>query len=139
MLKTNVAKKRELTFRECAESIGINKPYLAEKLKGILSLPPEKYHKEILAAARMTLANMGEVVESGDKLGMTMNGPVMVILGMTPRKIRALREAGADNTPAVRPVRKLAQTAQTPPLCSDAQNSDAEEEITDAETEGQTS
>src|SRR5579864_946998 len=115
MLETNVAKKRELTFRECAESIGINKPYLAEKLKAILSLPPEKYPKEILAAARMTLANMGEAVESGDKLGMTMNGPVMVILGMTPSKIRALREAGADNTPAARPTRKLTQTAQAPP------------------------
>lgn len=82
-------KYEDCSFRASAKAVGITKPYLAMRLKRILEDPDSK-GTEVLAAVRLVLANMGETTDSSGSGAMTFNAPTMVILGATPKKLKAL-------------------------------------------------
>lgn len=90
-------KYEDFAFRMAARAVGISKPYLALKLKKILDLDENKHSNEILRGIRLCLANMGELVEqvpgTSGNTGDTFNGPVMVIVGASAERMRALKEA----------------------------------------------
>lgn len=76
-------------FKDSLRAVGITKPYLAMKLRHILDHGDDK---EQLAAVRMVLSNLGETTDQSQG-GNTFNAPVMVIVGASAERMRALKEA----------------------------------------------
>ena len=70
-------------------AVGVNKPYLASRIKYVLEKGGDK---EILSAARLAYALLGESTDQNQG-GNVFNAPVMIIQGMTNAKLKALREA----------------------------------------------
>jgi len=81
-------KYEDCSFSSSAKAVGINKPYLAMKLKQIMEKGGDK---EILAAIRLALANFGEATDQQAGTVVNATGPVMMIVGATPERMRALR------------------------------------------------
>jgi hypothetical protein len=71
-------------------AVGVNKPYLASRLKSVLENGDDK---EILAAARLAYTLLGETTGDGGAATNVYNAPVMIIQGMTQSRMKALREA----------------------------------------------
>src|SRR6266576_5823005 len=89
-----LAKYDDCSFKASAKAVGITKPYLAWRLRQILDLPIAKHSKEIIAALRLMLANLGESTDhSVGTGGNVFTGPVMVIQGATPERLKALKGA----------------------------------------------
>lgn len=89
----------DCSFAVSAKAFGITKPYLAFRLKQILEMPIEKNVKEVIAAMRLSLANFGEATDqSGSSVTVNSTGPTMVIVGASPERMRALREATVQPT-----------------------------------------
>jgi hypothetical protein len=78
--------------------VGITKPYLASKLFNILENGEDR---DQLKAVAMSYSLLGESTDDA-KQSVTMNnsGPVMVIVGANPERLKSLREAKALPTPA---------------------------------------
>lgn len=86
-----IRKYEDCSFRASAKAVGITKPYLAMKLKQILDTGGDK---EIIAALRLSLANFGETTDqTAGASGNVFNAPVMMIVGATPERMKALRGA----------------------------------------------
>jgi len=75
---------------ESLNAVGVNKPYLAMRIRYVLENGGDK---EILSAARLAYALLGEITDGGGSVTNTFNAPVMVIAGMTQKRIEALRGA----------------------------------------------
>lgn len=90
-------------FKDSLRAVGITKPYLAMKMRHILEHGDDK---EQLSAVRMILSNLGETTDQGQGGGNTFNAPVMVIVGASAERMRALKEA------AYQPTRKELQEAE---------------------------
>lgn len=89
-------KYEDCSFRSSAKAVGITKPYLAMKLKQVMDTGGDK---EVLAAIRLSLANMGEATDDSSRgAALTFNAPTMVILGMTTERMRALKSASPVKT-----------------------------------------
>lgn len=81
-------KYEDCSFSSSAKAVGITKPYLAMKLKQIMEKGGEK---EVLASIRLALANFGEATDQQSGTVVNATGPVMMIVGATPERMRALR------------------------------------------------
>jgi hypothetical protein len=80
-------------FRDCVEAIGVSNPALAVAFKETLE---GAEGKDALAALRLALANRGEQTDSSSiQKNLTVNQPVMVIVGATDERMRALRSGRA--------------------------------------------
>lgn len=86
-------KYEDCSFRASAKAVGITKPYLAMRLKRILEDPASK-GSEVLSAVRLVLANMGETTDSSGAAALNFNAPTMVIMGATPKRLKALTSGG---------------------------------------------
>jgi hypothetical protein len=85
-------KFEEKGFRECAEAIGVTIPALAVAFKETLD---ETKGRDRLASLRLALANRGEMTDGAStQKNVTVNQPVMVIVGATSERMDALRRGG---------------------------------------------
>lgn len=75
---------------ESLNAVGVNKPYLAMRIRHVLENGGDK---EILSAARLAYALLGEATDSGGSVTNTFNAPTMVIVGASQERIKALRGA----------------------------------------------
>lgn len=99
--RKTLAKYDDCSFKASAKAVGITKPYLAWRLRQILDLPIAKHSREITAALRLMLANLGEATDHSQGTGGNVfTGPVMVIQGATPERLKALKEATPQLTRA---------------------------------------
>lgn len=69
---------------------GVNKPYLAARIKKVLEKGKDK---EIISAARLAFTLLGESTNEVDRGANVFNAPVMIIQGMTNQRMKALRGA----------------------------------------------
>lgn len=90
-------------------AVGINKPYLAAKLKQIMEKSKDK---EILAAVRLSYNLMGEISESGTSVNISGNAPVMVIVGASQSRLKALRQAIPQLSPEQQQIEDEAASAE---------------------------
>jgi hypothetical protein len=89
-------KYADLSFRECAETIGVTKPQMAVAFREFMQ---DCKGKDRLQGFRLLLANMGEATDNAmSKQATVINGPVMVIVGATEERMRALCR-GSDPVP----------------------------------------
>jgi hypothetical protein len=80
-------------FRDCVEAIGVSTPALAVAFKETLE---SVEGKDALAALRLALANRGEQTDSSSiQKNLTVNQPVMVIIGATDERLQALKSGRA--------------------------------------------
>lgn len=90
-------KYRDRGFRECSETVGISSASLAVMFKEILE---NSEGRDAISSLRLALANRGEATDNKGALsGMTFEGPMMVIVGATPERLKALRR-GSNPAPA---------------------------------------
>jgi hypothetical protein len=90
-------KYRDRGFREACETVGISAASLAVMFKEILE---NSEGRDAISSLRLALANRGEVTDHKDApRGMSFEGPMMVIMGVTPERLRALRR-GSNLAPA---------------------------------------
>ena len=76
---------------ESLNAAGVNKPYLAMRLKYVLETGKSP---EILSAARLAYTLLGESTdEAKGGTTNTYNAPVMIIAGMSDKRLAALRSA----------------------------------------------
>lgn len=78
------------------EAQGITKPYVAEKLKIILE---HGKAREKLEVAKMFLTMTGDIKDEKGTPSITATGPVMVIMGATKERMRALKEGPLAQLP----------------------------------------
>lgn len=88
-------KYEDCGFKASAKAVGITKPYLAMKLKQIIDSGGDK---EVLASIRLALANFGETTDQQSGTVVNATGPVMMIVGATPERMRALKTQTAPPT-----------------------------------------
>lgn len=86
-------KYEDCSFRASGKAVGITKPYLAMRLKQIME-DPKSQGNVVLAAIRLSLANMGETTDSSGSGSVNFNAPTMVIMGATPKRLKALTSGG---------------------------------------------
>ena len=89
--------KKQKSTLVCLKEIGVDRPYVAERIKTLLDSEDEKIK---LQASRMYLALTAEI--SNDKAGAVSivgNAPTMVIIGASRDRIRALREGPVPELP----------------------------------------
>jgi hypothetical protein len=77
-------------IKDSLQAVGITKPYLAMKIKHILE---NGKVTDMIPALRMALAGLGEVTGEGGNVSVNATGPVMVIVGASPERMRALKAA----------------------------------------------
>lgn len=91
------------------DALGINKPYLAAKLKELMENGNDK---EVLAAVRLSYTLLGESTGEGGQATNVFNAPVMVIQGMTNKRLESLRTASALPTPEEEQLASEQQSAE---------------------------
>jgi len=81
-------KKKEKTILDCLQEVGIDRPYVAAKLKQVFEKGKGKL---LIDASKLYLLLAGDIK---DEKGTAIfnSGPVMVIAGASKDRIRALRE-----------------------------------------------
>lgn len=78
-------------MKDSLRAVGITKPYLAMKIKHILETAKAS---DMIPALRMALVGLGESTDnSGGNVNVNATGPVMVIVGATPERMKALKAA----------------------------------------------
>jgi hypothetical protein len=86
-------KYAEQSFKQCAEAIGINKPHLAVMFREVLETSEGR---DAISSIRLMMANLGEQTDSASsQKGVSVNLPVMVIVGASQDRMEALRHGGA--------------------------------------------
>lgn len=89
-------KYRDFDFKAIAEKMGIDRISIGLALKKIVQ--GSGAPRDVLSAARLLLANMGEITDgASSQKAPVVNVPVMIIQGATPERIAALRSGGAPN------------------------------------------
>lgn len=129
-------------MKDSLRAVGITKPYLAMKIKFIIE---HGKVADMIPALRMALAGLGEATDQSQGSTNTFNAPVMVIVGASAERMRALKEASYQPTREelqeaenVRVERKLQllREGKLPPLgqIADGRVSHKHPEIIDVET-----
>lgn len=78
-------------MKDSLRAVGITKPYLAMKIKHILETAKAS---DMIPALRMALVGLGESTDnSGTNVNVNTTGPVMMIVGATPERMKALKNA----------------------------------------------
>lgn len=86
-------KYAERSFKQCAEAVGINKPQLAVMFREVLETSEGR---DAISSIRLMMANLGEQTDSaGSQKSVSVNMPVMVIVGANRGRVEALRRGGA--------------------------------------------
>lgn len=96
--KQIIRKFGDASAAKSLDAVGVNKPYLAARLKAILESGNDK---DKLSGIRLGYSLLGELTEEGKMAGTNVfTGPVMLIQGMTPQRLTALRRATPQLSPA---------------------------------------
>jgi len=89
-------------FAECIEAVGLNRMYLATKLRAILADKETKSETKIMAM-RMLLNNLGEKTADSSTT-LNINTPkAMVIIGTDPKRIAAMLHPQSEIPETVTP------------------------------------
>lgn len=82
--------RRERAILLELKELGVTKPYVAKKLKEVFE---KGGPKEKLLASKMYLAMTGDIKDERSGAANVFNAPVMVIVGASQARMKALREA----------------------------------------------
>lgn len=94
-----IKKYKGISLDKAFTELGVDKLYCALKLKEEIDNPKAGVNR--IAAIRLRLACAGEVLESARPTAQIVNtGPVMVIVGATNERMRALKSGGRDGEEA---------------------------------------
>lgn len=79
------------SFCKLLEKEGVDRPFLARRLKQLINLGIEKHPKEVALGVKIGLAIHGEATDERNGAQQVFTGPVMMIVGATDKRMRALK------------------------------------------------